>query len=131
MSIGYAIRALALADSGISTLLATRWYPAPLPENPVYPSVTYQIISENNVSSHQGNSNLAETRLQLNVWGTSYDNARTIKDNLKRVLRDYKGTVNSDRIDRIIWANELTANDPLTQKQQRIIDLIIWHNTTY
>lgn len=131
MTIEYAIRSLALADTQIGNLVATRWYPNPIPENPTYPLIGYQIISENNVSSHQGNSNLAETRLQLSVWGTTYDNAVTLKEHLKRVLRDYKGLVGSDRIDRIIWANELTTNDPITQKQQRIIDLIIWHNTLY
>lgn len=131
MSVGYAIRTLALADTQIGNLVGTRWYPTPLPEKPTYPAITYQIVSENNVSSHQGNSNLAETRLQLNVWSSTYDGARTLKDHLKRVLRDFKGTVITDRIDRIIWANEQTTNDPVTQKQQRIIDLIIWHNTTY
>lgn len=131
MSVEYAIRSLALADGQVSTLIGTRWYPNPIPEQPVYPSVGYQVISEVNVSSHQGNSNLATTRVQLSLWATTYDNALTLKEHLKRVLRDYRGTVGSDRLDRVIWANDVSLLDPITQKQQRIIDLLVLHNTAY
>lgn len=127
MSIEYRIRDLALADPTIAGLIAARWYPAPLPENPTYQAVTYQQISQVNESSHSGNSNLARTRLQLSLWGTSHTALVNLRDNLKRVLRDYRGTVGGIRIDRIIWSNELSTNDPITSVQQRIIDLVILH----
>lgn len=137
MSIEYVIRTLALADAMISTALATRWYPAPLPEPipqssaTIYPAVTYQQVSQVNVSSHQGNSNLATTRLQLSLWATLDDDGTSLRDEIKRVLRDYKGTVEGDRIDRIEWANDVAMYDPTTQIHQRAIDLMVYHYSQY
>ena len=133
--IAYAIKYLIQQDSTLSGLVGTRIYPNPIPENPTYPSIGFQQISDVQVSSHQGNSNLAQTRIQLDVWHNTYELAKAVRDNLKRVLRDYKGTVvngiYTDRIDRIIWFNDMSLPDPVTQKQRRVIDLLILHDTTY
>lgn len=131
MSIEYRIRDLALSDPTVAGLLGARWYPAPLPENPTYMALTYQEISQVNESSHSGNSNLARTRLQLTLWGTSHSALVGLRDNLKRVLRDFRGTVGGIRIDRIIWSNDLSTNEPDTQIQQRIVDLVILHYVQY
>lgn len=128
-TIEYAVKSLALADPSIAAKVGTRWYPAPLPENPTYRAVTYQQISQVNHSSHQGSSNLANTRLQLNLWGTQHSDLIALRDDLKRVLRDYRGTASGIRIDRIIWENDISLNEPETSVQQRIIDLVIFHNT--
>lgn len=137
MSIEYAIHALALADGVIGASVGTRWYPAPLPEPipqsgaTIYPAVTYQQISQVNLSSHQGNSNLAQTRLQISLWATLDDDGTRLRDELKRVLRDYRGTVGGDRIDRIMWANDVAIYDPTTQIHQRAIDLMVYHYSQY
>lgn len=131
MAIEYAIRTLALGDAQITATVGTRWYPSVLPENPTLPAIVYQQISQVNYSSHQGNSNLAVTRIQLTLWTMTYDLGYVLKEHLKRVLRDYKGVVGSDRIDRIIWANDISQNDPLTRFHQRIIDLLVMHYVQY
>lgn len=128
-SIEYVIRTIALADSAIATKIATRWYPAPLPENPTYRSVTYQQISQINHSSHDGTSNLATTRLQLLLWGLKYDDLVALRDDIKRVLRDFRGVVSGVRIDRVIWENDISLPEPETNVQQRVIDLRILHWT--
>lgn len=129
MSIEYAIKTLALADAQVTAKVGTRWYPAPLPANPTYRAITYQQISQVNESSHSGSSNLARTRLQLNLWGQQHSDLVALRDDLKRVLRDFRGTASGIRIDRIIWANDLTQTEPETQIQQRIVDLLILHAT--
>lgn len=131
MTVEYAVRSLIIADATLLGLLGSRLYPAPLPEQPTYPALIYQQISDVNYSSHQGSSNLARTRLQLTIWGNSYDSVKVIRDNLKRVLRDFRGTVGGDRLDRIIWANDIAQPDPDTRKQMRLIDLEILHDTQY
>jgi len=134
-NIEYAVKYLIQQDATLLGLVSTRIYPNPLPENPTYPSIGYQQISDVNHSSHSGSSQLATTRLQLDVWHNTYDAAKTVRDNLKRVLRDYKGTVingtYTDRIDRIIWDNDQVMFDTETRKYHRVIDLLIWHNTQY
>lgn len=133
MSVEYAIKTLILADATLTTLWSNRYYPMRIPENPTYPCGSYQQVSQVNVSSHQGNSNLAQTRLQLTVWTSSYDQGKTIRDELKRLLRDYHSltAVAGTRLDRVIWDNDLANFEETTQKHQRIIDLLILHNTVY
>ena len=130
-TIEYAVRDLMLADASIVALLVARIFPAPLIDK-VYPAITYQQISvPEDVSSHLGTSHLANTRLQLDLWATTYDNGITLRDNVRRVLRDYHGTVGTINIGRIKWANELSFDDPLIQIRRRTIDLLIWHYVSY
>lgn len=132
MSIEYAIRDLLIGDPVIvASVPAARIYPAPLKDNPTYPAITYNQVSQDNISSHSGNSNLAQTRLQLTLWAATYDTAQALRTEIKRVVRDYRGVVRSIRIDRVRFDNDLTGVDPDTQIQQRFIDLLIWHSTTY
>lgn len=133
MSVEYAVRSLIINDATLLGLWSTRYYPLKIPETPTLPCGSYQQISQVNVSSHSGNSNLAQTRLQVTVWTSGYDQGKTIRDELKRLLRDYHSltSVAGTRLDRIIWANDLAQFEPETQRYQRIIDLMVLHNTTY
>lgn len=133
MSVEYAIKSLILADATLTGLWSNRYYPMRIPEKATYPCGNYQQISQVNVSSHQGSAALAQTRLQITVWTVSYDQGKTIRDELKRLLRDYHSltAVAGTRLDRIIWANDLAQFEEVTQRHQRIIDLVILHNTTY
>jgi Protein of unknown function (DUF3168) len=131
MAIEYAIRDLILSDPAIVAIVGTRVYPAPLPANPVYPAITYQQISQGNVSSHSGNSHLANTRLQLTCWASSHTANSDLRDNLKRVLRDFHGNQSGYRLDRVAWDNDLAQYESETAKHQRIIDLLIAHDTVY
>lgn len=138
MTVEYAIRSLALADSQITASIATRWYPKPAPEGMnTYPYVDYQKIdtipaaTHNNVDRSQIAPGFAKTRLQLTLWGLTYDQIETLCNHFRRVLRDYKGTTGSPavRIDRIEWLNDRDEYDEIVQKRQRIIDLMIQHAT--
>lgn len=138
MTIEYAVRSLALTDSQIAALIGTRWYPKPAPEgSSTYPYVDYQRIdtvpssSHNNIDRSKIAPGFAKTRLQLTLWGTLYDQVQTLCDHLARVLRDYKGSAGSPavRIDRIQWLSDRDDYDEIVQKRQRIIDLMIQHET--
>lgn len=45
-----------------------RVYPVHLPQNPVFPSVTYQVINDERTFSHGGRSKLQIARVQFSVW---------------------------------------------------------------
>lgn len=132
MSVEYAIRSLLDGDGQLAALMASRWYPLRIPENPTYPCGIYQRVSEpTTVSSHTGTSQLSETRIQLTVFAIDYDSTVTIDEYIRRILNNFRGTVGNDRLDRVIWDNDLTMFEPTTQRHQRVIDLLVWHNTVY
>jgi hypothetical protein len=127
-TIEYAIKAIALADLTVAGLIGTRWYPDTLPENPIYPAVVYQQISQVTIGSHTETANLAQTRLQLTLWCNTFDQAITLRNAIRTVLNDYRGSSSGVRIDRCQWYSDLSTSDPITQKFNRFIDLMIWHN---
>lgn len=138
MTVQYAVRAVALADAQITAQVAARWYPKPIPESMnTYPAIDYQLIdtvvesAHNNVDRSQIAPGFAKTRLQLTLWGNTYDQVETLTNHLKRVLRDYKGSAGSPavRIDRIQWMNERDDYDEVVQKRLKFVDLIIQHDT--
>ena len=45
-----------------------RVYPIRLPQNPVFPAVTYHVISDEREFSHGGRSKLQIARVQFSVW---------------------------------------------------------------
>jgi len=139
MTVQYAVRAIALADSQIGAQIASRWYPKPIPESMnTYPAVDYQLIdtvtesAHNNVDRTQIAPGFAKTRLQLTLWHNTYDLVETLTNHFKRVLRDYKGIAGSPavRIDRIQWMSERDDYDETVQKRLKIIDLVVQHDTT-
>lgn len=139
MTIQYAVRAVALADIQIAAQVAARWYPKPIPESMnTYPAVDYQLIdtvidsAHNNIDRSQIAPGFAKTRLQLTLWGNTYDQVETLTNHFKRVLRDYKGTAGDPvvRIDRIQWMSDRDDYDEVVQKRQKIVDLIIQHDTS-
>ena len=135
MSVEYAIKNLVLADTAIAALIATRYYPLPLPANKVYPLIGYMQINDESASSHQGSSHFAITRLQLSPYADTHKQASDLRSELKRLLIDYRGSVVTSeftyRIDRIQWLDDRSRYDTDTQKNVRDIDLRIQHSTLY
>jgi hypothetical protein len=135
VDITYAIRSLIVTDGTLFNLVGGRIYPQPIPITKVYPLISYSQVSDDTISAHTGNSNLANTRIQLDVFADTDALLTTLRDELKRRLRDFKGTVtiglDSVRIDRLAWANDVRFVDPELQKPYRAIDLLCWHSTTY
>lgn len=135
VDIAYAVRSLIITDGVLFGLVGSRVYPQPLPPNKVYPIIGYFQVSDDNIASHSGTSNLANTRVQLDVYADTDALLTTLRDELKRRLNNFRGTVtvglDQVRIDRLAWANDIRQNDPDLQKPYRTIDLMCWHSTTY
>jgi len=82
--------------AGVTTLTSTRIYPlALLPATTASPStmpaVTFQLIDEPTVTTHENNV-LFHARVQLDAYGISYKSAHAVADALFTALHGYKGT---------------------------------------
>lgn len=67
---------LALLDGG--TAAGARVYPLTAPDGAVKPYITYQRISSNSENVLSGNSGLTNTRMQIDVYATTYGQATSI-----------------------------------------------------
>lgn len=109
-------------DSTLTAMLSTRVYPYKLPQSPTVPAVTYQIISRVPTES---NTQIFETRVQLDCWATIYDDAHTLANLVQKSLRFYRKTDgNGNRILSIYDANQGDGYDDDQEIWRVIVDVI-------
>lgn len=130
--IGEIIYSLLLTNSTLVTALGgigdPRIYPKRLPASPLLPAITYDLIDQDRIQSHSGNSNLNRARVQLTIWGDSYDSTQPVLDQLLTFI-GYKATLGATRIDGILISPERENYESDTQVDQRMIDFILWYGS--
>lgn len=85
------------ADSGVAALIAsdgiTRiWHNKP-PQNPTFPYITYEITSGAPEYHLNGQSNLINNKIEINIWAKSTKNLTDINAAIKLSLSAFRGTV--------------------------------------
>lgn len=105
-TISSALRTRLINFAGISTLISARVYPAPIPQNPTYPLVTYQKISGPRDYVMGNQSGLVRARFQLDTWAETYGECEALADQVRLALSNYSGTSDTITIDWIALDNE-------------------------
>ena len=82
-----------IADSGI-----TRIFHMLPPQNPIFPYVTYQIISGAPLYSLTGQTSLFATRVEINMWAKSTKVASQVNVAIRKSLTALRGTINDTLI---------------------------------
>jgi hypothetical protein len=90
-----------------NTKAKTRVHPIKLPQNPVYPSITYSRVSTQRLVSHDGDSNLIKARLQISLWAARYEDAKELAAEVTQLLQCLK----ADPIQVIFMTNEIDLYD--------------------
>ena len=109
-------------DATLTAMLSTRVYPSHLPQSPTLPAVTYAIVSRVPTES---NTQIFETRVQLDCWATTYDAAHALANLVQKSLRFYRKTDGSgNRILSIYEANQGDAYDDEQEIWRVIVDVI-------
>ena len=119
-----------------ATDAGSRVYP-PAPEQPLRPYITYQRISASSENVLSGSSGLINTRMQIDVYATTYEQAQTIaaQQKLLDVLMESHDDRSSISLSRRAWnawvmrraraAKELLEICPL-QKRLTLLGLKNW-----
>lgn len=102
MSLLPALASHLLNHAGLSALISTRLYPEKMPastsDSPnTLPLVTYQLIDEPIIATHDGN-NLYRARVQLDAWGGSYKSAHDTAAQVFSALQGYRGHMGDQSI---------------------------------
>ena len=106
------IRALLLADTGVSALVADstrdppgrgRVFPLMLPQTPAspLPAITYARVSGIRDTTLSGPVGLVKARLQVDCWASTFDGARGLAGAVRRALDGYRG-----------WVSDVNPDDP-------------------
>lgn len=88
-----ALRAYLLADGDVTSAVGIRVFPVRLPQGITQPSVVYNRISGNSDYHSQGSSGLVVTRMQIDAWAKTTDEAARVADIVKDRIDGLRGEV--------------------------------------
>jgi hypothetical protein len=91
--IGKLIYSRLSTDGSITDYVATKIYPDITPQNVQYPFVVYTIVNSLPVDFKDGQSNLEEITLQIDVYTQSYDDTQDLANLIRNRLDRFTGTV--------------------------------------
>jgi len=98
MGIHSSLRDFLTNDVGISQVVANRVYANDLPRNKgqidsAFPCIVMHQISHVPSHSQSGPSGYAEYRMQLNLWGKSFDAVEALSHLVRTALDGYRGSM--------------------------------------
>lgn len=116
-------------DAGIGAIAGDRIYPVILPQNPTAPCITYaRDGTQRDVTFDEGQTDFVGSTFQIDAWGESYSDARTLGAAIQTALQNYSGTV--DGI--VIQTARITADVDIYEDSVELFRYsmawIIYHN---
>lgn len=98
MSFRSDLRTFLLADGAISGLIGTRLYPRTLPQKPVLPAATEQVISGDREYAMDGPTGRAKPRVQYDFYALTALEADELFDAFEARLSGFQGVVGGHTI---------------------------------
>ena len=92
--IGKVIYGTLTTDAAVTGICGLNIFPDIAPQNVQYPFMVYTIINSLPVDFKDGQSNLEEITLQIDVYTNNYETTQTLANNVRNRLDRFVGTVN-------------------------------------
>jgi len=99
--IGKVIYGRLSTDVAVTGVCGLNIYPDIAPQNVQYPFIVYTIINSTPVDYKDGQSNLEEISVQLDVYTNNYETTQTLSNAVRNRLDRFTGTLNSVNIQTI------------------------------
>jgi hypothetical protein len=93
--IGKVIYGRLTTDAAVTGICGLNIFPDIAPQNVQYPFMVYTIVNSLPVDFKDGQSNLEEITLQIDVYTNNYETTQTLANNVRNRLDRFVGTVNS------------------------------------
>jgi hypothetical protein len=103
--IGKLIYSRLSTDGSITAYIGTKIYPDITPQNVQYPFVVYTITNSLPVDYKDGQSNLEEITLQVDVYTQSYDDTQDLANLIRNRLDRFTGTVEGVEVQTIKYVS--------------------------
>jgi hypothetical protein len=93
--IGKVIYGRLTTDTTITNICGLNIFPDIAPQNVQYPFMVYTIVNSLPVDFKDGQSNLEEITIQIDVYTNNYETTQTLGNNVRNRLDRFVGTVNN------------------------------------
>ena len=104
------IQQLVTASEAVSALIGARMYPLILPESPVFPAVTYQVISSIEEMTLNGPLGIFTARVQVEAWSGSYGETKAVMAAIRAVLDGFTGALPDGTAVANLWLADSPAD---------------------
>jgi NAD-dependent SIR2 family protein deacetylase len=104
--IGKLIYARLSTASNITAIISTNIYPDITPQNVDYPFIVYSIIDSSPVDFKDGQSNLEEIDLQIDVYTQNYDTTQNLANLIRNRLDRFVGTLEGVEVQTIKYVRQ-------------------------
>jgi hypothetical protein len=92
--------------SNITAIIGINIYPDITPQNVDYPFIVYSIIDSNPVDFKDGQSNLEEIDLQIDVYTQNYDTTQNLSNLIRNRLDRFVGTLEGVEVQTIKYVRQ-------------------------
>lgn len=103
--IGKVIYGRLSTDTTVTNICGLSIYPDIAPQNVQYPFIVYTITNSTPVDYKDGQSNLEEINLQVDIYTNNYDTTQTLANNVRNRLDRFAGTVNGVSVQTINYVS--------------------------
>jgi hypothetical protein len=103
--IGKVIYGRLSTDTTVTNICGLSIYPDIAPQNVQYPFIVYTITNSTPVDYKDGQSNLEEINLQVDIYTNNYDTTQTLANNVRNRLDRFVGTVNGVSVQTINYVS--------------------------
>lgn len=100
------LRSALVSSTSFTTLVSSRVYPVLAPATASLPFVVWRrtgITREQTLGLPMG---VPKVTVEYEVYGTTYESARTVADTMRRILDGYGGTVDNTEVKHVSLENE-------------------------
>lgn len=114
-------------DAGLSAVISGRVYPLALPDNCVFPAITFSLVDSPKTRSHSSKVNLSRPRYQFDCWAKSYGEIEQMNLALNNLFEGFTGMVGqSHKSGGSFNVLEADAYEADTGLFHRIVDFQVW-----
>jgi len=118
--IEHAIYSILSNDAGVSAI-TTRIYPIMLPQNAVYPAISYQVNEDTEDETFDGQGTFQRINLEVDAWSDTHADMLALADAIKAAIKNYSGTVASNAVDKITIDSAISVYEDQVEKYRKTL----------
>lgn len=117
-----------LTQTGLTALVGRHIYPQTLPQNVVFPAISYEVTNDSPVHTMAADaSNPRKPLITYNIWADSYSSGKAVAEQLRTALMDKTGTLTTRVLQRVFWENQYDLYEDDTDTHHIVVDFIVWY----
>ena len=127
MTIESGLRTHLLADGDVAALVVARVYPLKLPQEPTYPALTYEIVSDIPYRGLSGDHDKEVIRARIHCWAETFAGATDLARKVRTAVADFSGTMGTTAVASVKFETWSDLFEDTAEVYRRVADFMITH----